>query len=528
MPAPEAHGSASWTRVCALEDILADTGVAALIGGKEVAIFRVRDALYAIGNQDPASGAHVLARGIVGDIAREVVVASPIYKHHYSLVSGRCLEDPALSVPVYLARLVEDQVWVRLAPVVRRKRAERRRLVVIGNGVAATRTIEELQDLAPDAYEITVFGSEVQGGYNRVLLSPLLAGEKRLEEVMTHPPDWYRERRIALLPDDPIEHIDRGRRRVRSRSGVEADYDRLLIATGAVPLSLPVPGRELAGVIGFRDLKDVETMVEAARSDRRAVVVGGGLLGLEAASGLNCRGMDVTVVHVEQRLMERQLDEAASSLLRRELESRGIRVVLPAHVRRFTGAARLAGVELADGTLIPADLAVVAIGIKPNIALAQAAHIPCGRGILVDDTLATHDPAIYAVGECVQHRGTTFGLIAPLMVQARICATFLAERGVRAYRATAPSAQLKVSGIDVFSAGELPERPGCESLVLRDPKRGIYRRVVIENDRLRGAVLYGDIRGSGWYVELMNQGRDIRALREELLFGEPSGGHSSS
>jgi nitrite reductase (NADH) large subunit len=523
IPSPRPAGSTNWTRVCALEDIVADTGVAALVGGREVAIFRVRDALYAIANHDPASGTHVLARGIVGDIAREVVVASPIYKHHYSLVSGRCLEDPALSVPVYLARLVEDQVWVRLAPVVRRKRAaERRRLVVIGNGVAATRTLEELQEFAPDAYEITVFGSEVQGGYSRVLLSPLLAGEKRLADVVTHPPEWYRERGIGLLADDPIEHIDRGRRRVRSRSGIEADYDRLLVATGAIPLNLPVPGSELGGVIGFRDLKDVETMVDAARSKGRAVVVGGGLLGLEAASGLNCRGMDVTVVHLERRLMERQLDEAASSLLRAELESRGVRVVLPARVRRFTGESRLAGVELADGSLLSAELAVVAIGIKPNVALAHAAHIPCGRGILVDDTLATHDPAIYAVGECVEHRGATFGLIAPLMVQARICAAFLAERGVRGYRATAPSAQLKVSGIDVFSAGELPERPGCESLVLRDPKRGVYRRVVIENDRLRGAVLYGDIRGSGWYVDLMNDGRDIRALREELLFGEPA------
>jgi nitrite reductase (NADH) large subunit len=265
-------------------------------------------------------------------------------------------------------------------------------------------------------------------------------------------------------------------------------------------------------------------MVEAARRKQRAVVVGGGLLGLEAACGLNQRGMDVTVVHLERRLMERQLDEAASSLLRRELESRGIRIVLPGRVTRFLGDTGLTGVELADDTLISAELAVIAIGIEPNISLAQGAQILCGRGILVDDTLATNDPAIYAVGECVQHRGATFGLIAPLMMQARICATFLAERGVRGYRAMAPSAQLKVSGIDVFSAGELPDRPGCESLVLRDPRRGVYRRVVIENDRLRGAVLYGDIRGSSWYVDLMNQGRDIRALREEILFGEP-GGH---
>jgi NAD(P)H-dependent nitrite reductase small subunit len=511
-----------WTSVCALDDILPDSGVAALIEGVEVAIFRVADAVYAIGNYDPASDANVLGRGIVGDIGGEVVVASPIYKHHFSLITGRCLEDEALSVPAYLARVINGKVWVRGEPLQRRRVAGKRRLVVIGNGMAAQRAVEELLDLDPRAYDITVFGAEAQGGYNRVLLSPLLAGSKRMKDVLTHPPEWFSERGIVMYGADPIVHIDRTRRRVRSRNGVEASYDRLLLATGSRPVILAVAGSELPGVIAFRDLNDVDALLAAAKAGGRAVVVGGGLLGLEAADGLRVRGMDVTVVHIHEHLMERQLDAQAAKLLRDDLEHRGIKFKVGAATSQLLGTTHVIGVAFSDGSELQADVVVMAVGVRPNIDLAMAAGLPCERGVLVDDTLQTNDPAIYAVGECVQHRGRTFGLVAPLFQQARVCATFLAERSVRGYRDRTASTQLRVSGIEVFSAGNHTAGPGCESLVLRDPKRGIYKRLVIEQNTIRGAVLYGDIRDGHWYLDLIEKGSDIRGMRDDLLFGEPA------
>ncbi len=518
-PTPRPAPARVWTCVCPLDDILSDSGVAALVDGVEVAIFRVADAVYAIGNHDPASGANVLGRGIVGDVGGEVVVASPIYKHHYSLVTGRCLEDENFAVPAYLARVIDGKIWVRDESLQRRRVAGKRRLVVIGNGMAAMRAVEELIDLDPQAYGITVFGAEARGGYNRVLLSPLLAGTKRIQEILTRPPEWYARRGIVIHDADPVVHIDRVRRRVRSRNGVEASYDRLLLATGSRPAVLAVSGSELPGVIAFRDLDDVNAMLTAAKAGGCAVVVGGGLLGLEAADGLRRRGMDVTVVHGCEYLMERQLDAQAAQLLRDDLERRGIKFRLAAMTSRLSGAARVTGIVLGDGSEIAADLVVIAVGVKPNIDLAMAAGLRCERGVLVDDTLQTSDPAIYAVGECVQHRGRTFGLVAPLFEQARVCATFLAERSVRGYRDRTASTQLRVSGIEVFSAGNPACGPGCESLVLKDPERGIYKRLVIEQNKIRGAVLYGDIRDGHWYLDLIEKGRDIRDIRDDLLFG---------
>jgi len=513
--------AAAWHAICALEDIAPESGAAALVDGKEVAVFRVRDAVFAIGNCDPASNANVLSRGIVGDIGGEIVVASPIYKHHFSLITGRCLEEPRFAVPAYMAEVRNGQIWVRAKPLLQRHPGRKPRLVVIGNGMAAVRAIEELRGLAPQGYDITVFGAEPHGSYNRVLLSPLLSGEKRIEDIVTHPPEWYAEHGITLHREDPVTHIDRVRRCVRSRNGIEASYDRLLIATGSLPILLPVPGSGLEGVVTFRVLQDVDTMLAAIQSRRRAVVIGGGLLGLEAASGLLQRGLNVTVVHIHPHLMEQQLDAQAADLLRGELERRGLKFKMAAETSHLCGETHVSGVGLADGSVLPADLVVMAVGVRPNIELARAAGLPCDRGLLVDDTMLTNDPAVYAIGECVQHRGKTFGVVAPLLEQARVCATYLAERGIRGYRASQPSTQLKVSGIHVFSAGNHHAGPGLESLVLRDPKRGIYKRLVIEQDKIRGAVLYGDVRDSGWYLGLMNEGRDIQAFRDQLLFGAP-------
>src|SRR5450830_1307719 len=286
-------------------------------------------------------------------------------------------------------------------------------LVVIGNGMAGMRTVEELLKLAPDLYDITVFGAEPHGNYNRILLSPLLAGDKSMEDIMLNTRDWYAQHHIALHAGDPVEQIDRRRRTVRAQSGLEIQYDRLLLATGSKPFIIPVPGHALPGVIAFRDIQDVNTMLDAARHHRHAVVIGGGLLGLEAANGLLRQGMDVTVVHVTDSLMNQQLDKPAAALLKKALEMKGLRFLLNAQTAEIVGPERVTAVRFNDGSDIPADLVVMTAGVRPNIALAQQAGLHCERAIVVDDTLQTYDPRIYAVGECVQHRSATFGLVAP-------------------------------------------------------------------------------------------------------------------
>lgn len=507
-----------WVCICELDDLWPNIGVGALVNGRQIAVFRIGETLYALDNHDPASGANVLSRGIVGDLKGDYVVASPLYKHHYSLATGRCLEDSAKSVNVYPVKALDGRVWVNAQPQQQAAPA-RRRLVVIGNGMAGMRTVEELLELAPEAYDITVFGAEPHANYNRILLSPLLAGDKSTAEIFINTPEWYTEHRVKLHSGDPVVAIDRRRRVVRSQKGVELPYDRLLIATGSTPLVLPIPGKELPGVVTFRDLADVDAMLESARRYKRAVVIGGGLLGLEAASALLRRGMDVTVVHIFDTLMERQLDAAASALLRASLEARGLKFLMPAKTTAIMGESRASAVRFDDGTEIAAELVVMATGVRPNTEVATRAGLRCERGILVDDTLQTFDPSIYAVGECVQHRNRTFGLVAPLWEQARVCAIHLAELGVSRYRGTLPATQLKVAGIELYSAGDFAAADGAEALVLQDHRNGIYKRLVIRDNRLRGAVLYGDAKHGSWYFELMSAGQDIAPIRDRLLFG---------
>jgi len=508
-----------WHLACALDEMLPDTGLCALIEGRQIALYSVDGAVYAIDNQDPASGANVLARGIVGDLCGELVVASPLYKHHYSLVTGRCLEDPEKFVNVYPARVAETRVWVRSEPERAPRRWGKRKLVVIGNGMAGMRAVEELLTLAPDTYDITVFGAEPHGNYNRILLSPVLSGEKCVDEIMLHPLPWYAEHGVTLYAGDAAIDIDRRRRVVKSQAGLEIPYDRLLLATGSNPIVLPVPGKDLPGVVTFRDLQDVDAMLNGAKRFKAAAVIGGGLLGLEAANGLLRQGMNVTVVHLNDVLMERQLDRAASALLQASLEKRGIRFKLSATTTAILGSESVSGLAFADGSTLDAELVVMAAGIRPNIELAQRAGLRCERGVLVDDTMQTYDPSVYAVGECVQHRNSTYGLVAPLWEQARVCATHLAELGIVRYRGSLLSTHLKVTGIDLFSAGDFIGSARSESLVLRDPKRGIYKRLIIEDNKVRGAVLYGDTQDGPWYFELMTEGRDVGPLRDTLLFG---------
>ncbi|HYG08010.1 MAG TPA: nitrite reductase large subunit NirB [Stenotrophomonas sp.] len=404
------------------------------------------------------------------------------------------------------------------------------RLVVIGNGMAGIRTVEELLKLAPEMYDITVFGAEPHPNYNRILLSPVLAGEQDFDDIVLNPLSWYQEHGIRLHLGKAVQRIDRVRRRVLAADGSEAEYDRLLIATGSQPFVLPVPGKELAGVIGYRDIRDTRTMIDTARHKRHAVVIGGGLLGLEAANGLAARGMQVTVVHLAGWLLERQLDPVAAGLLQKSLQGRGLQFRLEASTSALLGnaAGEVVGVRLADGSEIPADLVVMAAGIRPNTQLAEEAGIHCARGIVVNDSLQTFDPRVYAVGECANHRGTAYGLVAPLFEQAKVCANHLAQLGIGIYRGSVPSTKLKVTGIDLFSAGEFMGGDGSEEIVLSDPGAGIYKKLVIRDDRLVGACLYGDTADGGWYFKLLKDGTPMQSLREQLIFGETALGDAGT
>lgn len=394
------------------------------------------------------------------------------------------------------------------------------RLVVVGNGMAGMRTVEELLKLAPDMYRITVFGAEPHGNYNRILLSPVLAGEKTVDDIMLHTRDWYAAHGINLHAGDPVVRIDRKKRVVHAGSGLQVAYDRLLIATGSKPFIVPVPGHALPGVIGFRDLQDVDTMLAAARAGGSAVVIGGGLLGLEAANGLLRRGMQVSVVHLGGSLMNQQLDPPAAELLRASLEQRGLRILLNRQTAAIEGEARVEAVRFDDGETIKADLVVMAAGVRPNVDLALSAGLHVERAIVVDDTLQTYDPRVYAVGECVQHRRSTFGLVAPIWDQARVCAAHLAGSGHRRYVQQATATKLKVTGVDLYSAGDIVGGEGTEDLVLRDRRGGVYKRLVVAGNRLTGAVLYGDVADGPWYFELIQKRTDISAMRDQLLFGQ--------
>ncbi len=403
------------------------------------------------------------------------------------------------------------------------------RLVVIGNGMAGVRTVEELLKLeGAERYAITIIGDEPYGNYNRILLSPVLAGENTIDDIILNTPEWYEENGIELIAGVAATGIDRAAREVELADGRRVPYDRLIIATGSRPFILPVPGNDLEGVIGFRDIADVETMIDAAKKYRHAVVIGGGLLGLEAANGLMKNGMDVTVVHLMDTLMERQLDRTAGDMLRKSLEERGMKFVMPAETTELVddGSGRVKALRTKDGREIPADLVVMAAGIKPNITLAKEAGIHCERGIVVNDYMMTYDPRIYAVGECVQHRGVTYGLVAPLYEQARVLANHLGGRGWMTYEGSVTSTKLKVTGIDLFSAGDFLGRPGSDEIVMHDPAGGTYKKLVLNGNRLTGAVLYGDTVDGSWYFQLIREETDISDIRSRLILGQAHLGDS--
>jgi nitrite reductase (NADH) large subunit len=398
--------------------------------------------------------------------------------------------------------------------------AQKPHLVVIGNGMAGCRAVEELLKRVPDAFDITIIGAEPRVNYNRIMLSPVLAGEKTFEDIIINDQAWYDANGISLIAGDAAEAINRSTKSIHCASGRIVSYDYLLLATGSDPFIIPVPGKDLIGVVTFRDLDDVTRMLDAASRGKNAVVIGGGLLGLEAAHGLAQRGMAVTVVHLMPTLMERQLDEAAGYLLSEELQRRGQKILVGANTKAILGDGHVQAVELADGTRLDADIVVMAVGIRPSATLAKSAGLATARGIQVDDHMVTSDPAIYAVGECVEHRGACYGLLAPLWDMCHAFADHASGLPGSGYQGSVTSTKLKVSGIDVFSTGDFSGGEGCEDIVLRDAARGVYKRVIVKDRQIAGAVLYGDTSDGNWYFQLLKDGTDIADMRDMLIFGQ--------
>lgn len=392
------------------------------------------------------------------------------------------------------------------------------KLVVIGAGMASGRFLEELFELSPDAYDVTLFGAEPRGNYNRIMLSPVLAGSKSYDDIVTHDAEWYRANGITCRFGETVVKLDRKQKRVISAGGV-THYDKLVIATGSASFFIPVAGNDLPGVVGFRDFDDVEAMLEAAKKPAgNAVIIGGGLLGLEAAAALNERGMNVTVLHLMGHLMERQLDPTAGKLLQNELQSRGINLVCNAHTNAILGNGRVEAVLMEDGTIHGADLVVMAAGIRPETRLAVDAGLQVERGIVVDDAMLTSDPDVFALGECVEHDSVVYGLVAPLFDMAKVLAGTLAGQ-VAEFVAPAVSTKLKVTGVDLFSVGDFAEGDDREDIVFHDPGQGIYRRIILQNNTIIGTVMYGDTSDSNWFFAKLKSGENISEIRETLIFG---------
>lgn len=393
------------------------------------------------------------------------------------------------------------------------------KLVIIGNGMAPGRMLEDLFERAPGLYDVTIFNAEPRVNYDRIMLSPVLSGEKTYEDIIIHGDDWYEAHGVTLHRGAKVAKIDREAKTVTAENGITASYDRLVIATGSSPFIIPVPGHDLPGVLAYRDLDDVEKMLKIAAGQGHAVVIGGGLLGLEAAYGLKQRGMSVTVLHLMDTIMERQLDPAAAYLLEKALDDRGIEIITKANTKKILGEGRVEGVELEDGRIISADMVVMAVGIRPAAGLAKDAGLEVNRGIVVDDGMATSDPSIFALGECAEHRGICYGLVAPLYESAGVLADRLAG-GAAEYKGSHVNIKLKVTGIKLFSAGDFAEGPDREEVVLRDATRGVYKRVILQDNRVIGAVLYGDTADGAWYFDMLKRRTDVTEMRETLIFGQ--------
>jgi nitrite reductase (NADH) large subunit len=391
-------------------------------------------------------------------------------------------------------------------------------LVIIGQGMAGTKLAEELSARALGRYSIILVGAEPRRAYNRVLLSSLLAQEVVADDLELKPRAWWGRNGITNIFGQPVASVDRAAKTLTFENGINLAYSKLVIATGSHAIRLPNPGMELPGVITFRAMDDVERMLSGVAAGRPAVVIGGGLLGLEAAYGLAKAGVRVTLLHLASRLMERQLDDPAALLLKAAIEAKGCEVLLDADTARVLGTTHVEGVQLTDGRIIPADLVVCAVGVRPNIDLGRAAGLDCGRGIVVDDRMMTSDPDVFALGECAEHRGIAYGLVEPAYEQAKALARNLAGDRAAHYEGSVLATNLKVSGVSLFSAGDFLGE-GKETLVYADEGHHVYKKIVIEDGRLVGAVLYGNTSDGLWYLDLIKSRADITAMRDDLIFG---------
>jgi len=406
----------------------------------------------------------------------------------------------------------------------------KKKLVMIGNGMAGVRAIEEILKANPDMFDITIFGAEKYPNYNRIMLSPVLAGDTTIEDIILNEEQWYADNNITLHMGKRITEIQRGHKKLVAEDGTEVEYDNLIIATGSNPFIIPIPGHDKEGVMGFRDIDDCDAMFAAAKTYKKAAVIGGGLLGLEAAKGLMHLGMEATVIHDQATLMNMQLDTPAGEMLRADLEGQGMKFKVSTLTTEITGEDRVEGLQFKDGTSLDCDLLVMAAGIRPNMALADECGIYCNRGIVVNDYMQTiTDPAIYSVGECAEHRGVAYGLVAPLFEQAKTLAYMITGQGLKSYEGSVVSTKLKIAGVDVFSAGDFMGTPGADIIELMDKVGGVYKKIVLEDDRIKGVVMFGDTADGPTFFQWMQDGKDVSELRSTLLFsasGLGDSGHS--
>lgn len=398
--------------------------------------------------------------------------------------------------------------------------AERERLVLVGNGMAGMNTIEHILKLSPGAYDITVFGKEDYPNYNRIMLSYVLEGSKTIDDIILNESDWYGENGIRLHTGVTVIRIDTEAKIVLTSDGRQTRYDKLILATGSDPFMLPLPGADQEGIVSFRDIKDCEKMTEAAKTRRKASVIGGGLLGLEAAKGLLKLGMEVTVVHLFEELMEKQLDPTASHMLQAELERQGLKFLTGKQTEEILGDGHVTGLRFKDGTVLETDFLVMAVGIKPNTAVAKASAIQVNRGIVVDDYMRTSAPGVYAVGECNEHRGVCYGLVAPLFEQGMVLAKHLCGVETKPYEGSALSTKLKISGVDVFSAGEFMDAPELKVVRVHDDWRSVYKKVLLRDNKIVGGVLFGDVTESSRLAQWIKNGTEMTADIHAAIAGE--------
>jgi len=406
----------------------------------------------------------------------------------------------------------------------------KKKLVMIGNGMAGVRAIEEILKANPDMFEITIFGAEKYPNYNRIMLSPVLAGDTTIEEIILNDEQWYSDNNITLHMGKRIKEIQRGYKKVIAEDGTEAKYDNLIIATGSNPFIIPIPGHDKPGVMAFRDIDDCDAMIEAAKTYKKAAVIGGGLLGLEAAKGLLHLGMEATVIHDQATLMNMQLDTPAGEMLRTELENQGIKFKTSTLTTEIVGEDRVTGLKFKDGSALDCDLLIMAVGIRPNMALAKGCGLFCNRGIVVNDYMqSVTDPSVYSVGECAEHRGIAYGLVAPLFEQAKTLAHMITGQGLKTYEGSVVSTKLKISGVDVFSAGDFMGTPGADIIELMDKVGGLYKKIVLEDDKIKGVVMFGDTADGPTFFQWMQDGKDVSEQRSTMLFsasGLGDSGHS--